>query len=250
MNRKISDTDKTAAQRLRAIWEAKRESLGLTQEKAADALGFNTQAAVSQYLNARTALNTDTVLKFSALLQVQPEEINPEIGPLLEHIRTTSEANSAQQTNTITSNEINTLRLMDIYAKAGPGGFINTDFPDTIKSIEFSPEKVFELFGRKNLKGIEMINISGDSMSPVINPKDVVFVDTHNSFFDSDGVYVFIFENSLFIKRLQRVKGRRLAVKSDNEAYETFYIEENETHDLRILGKVIKSLPIKMIDFA
>ncbi|MEM8400438.1 S24 family peptidase, partial [Morganella morganii] len=74
--------------------------------------------------------------------------------------------------------------------------------------------------------------------------------DTHNSFFDSDGIYVFTFENSLFIKRLQRVKGRRLAVKSDNEAYETFYIEESETHDLHIIGKVIKSLPFRMIDFA
>ncbi|MEM8392667.1 S24 family peptidase, partial [Morganella morganii] len=50
--------------------------------------------------------------------------------------------------------------------------------------------------------------------------------------------------------RLQRVKGRRLAVKSDNEAYETFYIEESETHDLHIIGKVIKSLPFRMIDFA
>ncbi|TOP23075.1 LygD, partial [Vibrio parahaemolyticus] len=55
---------------------------------------------------------------------------------------------------------------------------------------------------------------------------------------------------SLFIKRLQRVKGRKLAVKSDNPAYETFYIEEAEMHDLRVIGKVIKSLPIKMVDFA
>ncbi|HBH7051314.1 TPA: helix-turn-helix domain-containing protein [Morganella morganii] len=250
MNRKISEADKAAALKLREIWEAKREALGLTQEKAADALGFNTQAAVSQYLNARTALNTDTILKFSALLNVQPEEINPDIGPLLEHVRQPLSTDIGPDEIKTNSNENNTLRLMDVYAKAGPGGFINADFPDTIKSIEFSPEKVFEIFGRKNLKGIEMINISGDSMSPAINPKDVVFVDTHNAYFDSDGVYVFTFENSLFIKRLQRVKGRRLAVKSDNEAYETFYIEESETHELRIIGKVIKSLPIRMIDFA
>ncbi len=47
-----------------------------------------------------------------------------------------------------------------------------------------------------------------------------------------------------FIKRLQRVKGRKLAVKSDNPAYETFYIEESEMYDLpEIIGKVIKPLP-------
>lgn len=248
MTRKISDTDKVAAINLRRIWEAKRDILGLTQEKAAEALGFSTQGAVSQYLNGRTALNTDTTLKFAALLQVDPEDINPELKVLLDYVRS---SNKGEVTPPQPSrNEHNTLRLLDVYAKAGPSGFMNNDFPDTIKSIEFSSEKVFELFGRKSLKGIEMINISGDSMSPAINPRDVVFVDTHNEYFDGDGVYVFSFENALFIKRLQRVKGKKLAVKSDNSAYETFYIEESEMHDLKIIGKVIKSLPIKMIDFA
>ena len=252
MNRKISESDKIAARNLRNIWEAKRESLGLTQEKAAEIMGFATQGAVSQYLNGRTALNTDTILKFASLLKVDPEDINPELKTLLDYVRRTGKEEEITQitSSTSTQNEHTTLRLMDVYAKAGPGGFINNEFPDTIKSIEFSPEKVFDLFGRKSLKGIEIINISGDSMSPAINPRDVVFVDTHNEFFDGDGVYVFSFENSLFIKRLQRVKGRKLAVKSDNPAYETFYIEESEMYDLRIIGKVIKSLPIKMIDFA
>lgn len=250
MNRKISESDKIAAQNLRNIWESKRESLGLTQEKAADIMGFATQGAVSQYLNGRTALNTDTILKFASLLRVDPEDINPELKILLDYVRKTRKEEETKQPMPSTQNEHTTLKLMDVYAKAGPGGFINNDFPDTIKSIEFSPEKVFELFGRNSLKGIEIINISGDSMSPAINPRDVVFVDTHNEFFDGDGVYIFSFENSLFIKRLQRVKGRKLAVKSDNPAYETFYIEESEMYDLRIIGKVIKSLPIRMIDFA
>ncbi len=248
MTRKISDTDKVAAINLRRIWEAKRDTLGLTQEKAAEVLGFSTQGAVSQYLNGRTALNTDTTLKFAALLQVDPEDINPELKVLLDYVRSSNKGEVPPPQPS--RNEHNTLRLLDVYAKAGPSGFMNNDFPDTIKSIEFSSEKVFELFGRKSLKGIEMINISGDSMSPAINPRDVVFVDTHNEYFDGDGVYVFSFENALFIKRLQRVKGKKLAVKSDNSAYETFYIEESEMHDLKIIGKVIKSLPIKMIDFA
>ncbi len=250
MTRKISDVDKNAAHNLKRIWEAKRDTLGLTQEKAAEALGFSTQGAVSQYLNGRTALNTDTTLKFAALLQVLPEDINPELKVLLDYVRSNKQADITECPPLISRNEHNTLKLLDVYAKAGPSGFMNNDFPDTIRSIEFSSEKVFELFGRKSLKGIEMINISGDSMSPAINPRDVVFVDTHNEYFDGDGVYVFSFENALFIKRLQRVKGKKLAVKSDNSAYETFYIEESEMHDLKIIGKVIKSLPIKMVDFA
>ncbi|BCU91133.1 hypothetical protein YP72344_26280 [Yersinia pseudotuberculosis] len=245
MSRKITEQDKQAALRLRTIWDSKREELGLTQEKAAEHLGFNTQGAVSQYLNAKTPLNTDAVIKFSALLRVEPEEIKPELEELLSYVRSTSEDRPPLPK----VRNKNTLMLMDVYAKAGIG-YMNSEFPDTIKSIEFSEDKVYELFGRRSLEGIEMINISGDSMTPAINPKDVVFVDTHAPFFDGDGVYVFVFENSVFVKRLQKVKGRRLAVRSDNQAYETFYIEESETHDLRILGKVIRSLPIKLIEFA
>lgn len=152
MNRKISESDKIAAQNLRNIWESKRESLGLTQEKAADIMGFATQGAVSQYLNGRTALNTDTILKFASLLRVDPEDINPELKILLDYVRKTRKEEETKQPMPSTQNEHTTLKLMDVYAKAGPGGFINNDFPDTIKSIEFSPEKVFELFGRKSLK--------------------------------------------------------------------------------------------------
>ena len=85
---------------------------------------------------------------------------------------------------------------------------------------------------------------------PAINPRDVVFVDTHNEFLMAMVFMCLVLKIHYFIKRLQRVKGRKLAVKSDNPAYETFYIEESEMYDLRIIGKVIKSLPIKMIDFA
>jgi predicted transcriptional regulator len=44
--------------------ERKKVTLRLTQEKAADALGFSTQATVSQYLNGSIPLNTDATLKF------------------------------------------------------------------------------------------------------------------------------------------------------------------------------------------
>nr|WP_249940505.1 helix-turn-helix transcriptional regulator [Escherichia coli] len=54
------------AERLRKIWDEKRKQLSLSQEKAADILGFKTQGAVSQLLNAKIALNTENTLKFAA----------------------------------------------------------------------------------------------------------------------------------------------------------------------------------------
>ncbi|EPW0502052.1 helix-turn-helix domain-containing protein, partial [Escherichia coli] len=81
MTKKITITDKDIqnAERLRKIWDEKRKQLSLSQEKAADILGFKTQGAVSQLLNAKIALNTENTLKFAALLQVPAEEINPDL---------------------------------------------------------------------------------------------------------------------------------------------------------------------------
>lgn len=68
---------------MRQIWDENKKALGLTQEKAAAAMGFNTQAAVSHYLSGYTPLNTDAILKFAALLKVKPSQIREDIGELL-----------------------------------------------------------------------------------------------------------------------------------------------------------------------
>ncbi|MEL5231277.1 helix-turn-helix domain-containing protein [Serratia ureilytica] len=83
--------DQEAAERLRKIWNEKKVTLRLTQEKAADALGFETQSTVSQYLNGKNPLGTDAVLKFAALLQVRPEEIKPELAELMNYVRKSGE---------------------------------------------------------------------------------------------------------------------------------------------------------------
>lgn len=83
----VAETD--AAQRLRDIWDKKKVTLRLTQEKAADALGFSTQATVSQYLRGSIPLNTDATLKFAALLGVKPEEIRPDLAEMMNYVRAT-----------------------------------------------------------------------------------------------------------------------------------------------------------------
>lgn len=83
----ITEEDIQVAKRLRQIWDAKKEQLGLSQEKAAEFFGFSTQAAISQFLNGKAPVNTENILKFSSLLEVQPEEIKPSISSLISHIR-------------------------------------------------------------------------------------------------------------------------------------------------------------------
>lgn len=76
--RELNASERLAQQNLRRIWDAKKGELGLTQESAAEKMGFSTQGAVGHYLNGHIPLNTDAVIKFSRLLKVKPTEIDKE----------------------------------------------------------------------------------------------------------------------------------------------------------------------------
>ncbi|NMP26885.1 helix-turn-helix domain-containing protein [Rahnella sp. SAP-1] len=116
MKRKLTEEDLAAAKRLKSIWTSKRVALGLTQEKAADLLGFNTQGAVSHYLNGVTPLNTDTVIKFSMLLNVKPEDIKPELAEILSYVRKSPSPEPGEEIsslNVLTSQHRELIRLFD-----------------------------------------------------------------------------------------------------------------------------------------
>lgn len=92
MRKKTLDVaEADAAKRLRDIWNEKKVTLRLTQERAAEALGFSTQASISHYLNGTTPLNTDATLKFAALLGVKPEEIRPDLAEAMNYVRKSGE---------------------------------------------------------------------------------------------------------------------------------------------------------------
>ncbi|CNI59933.1 Uncharacterized HTH-type transcriptional regulator HI_1476 [Yersinia frederiksenii] len=148
-----------------------------------------------------------------------------------------------------TDSKVVKLRQLEVFASAG-NGYINNEFPAVISSIEIPEDKIYELFGRKSLDGIHLMNVDGDSMMPTLNPRDLLFIDTKIDHFNGDGVYVFNFEDSTFVKRLQKVKGRRLSVLSDNDKYPPFFIEANEMNELYFFGKLIKHLPLKFNDFS
>lgn len=72
--RTFTDADTQAHRRLRAFWDTKARSLGLTQAKAASLFG-GTQALINAYLTGRAALGQAATMKFARILQVRPEDI-------------------------------------------------------------------------------------------------------------------------------------------------------------------------------
>lgn len=75
--RRLTAQEVEDQEKLRDLWESKRDDLRLTQREAAAQFGYKNQAAVSQYLNGKIPLNLETVIKFANLLKVRIEEISP-----------------------------------------------------------------------------------------------------------------------------------------------------------------------------
>ena len=131
------------------------------------------------------------------------------------------------------------IEVLDLKASAGTG-YLNSDVMEVIKLIEYDSEQAKILFNGINENNLKVINIAGDSMQETFESGDSIYVDVSQKEFNGDGIYVFSFGRSLYVRRLQIIKDK-LVVISDNKMYERWEIHENELEQLNVHGKVMLS---------
>ncbi|THB29038.1 XRE family transcriptional regulator [Providencia sp. MGF014] len=226
----------TLAQRLKQA----RQNAGFTQNELAKLVGVS-QAAIQKIETGKAATST-RLIEISKALNVDPEWLSVGTGDNpTPQISSSVKIELADDVGTI---ERYRVEVLDIEASAGKGVIVIDDFIETITSIEYSVEEAKRLFGGRPAETIKMITVRGDSMAETFEPRDQIFVDMTVNHFDGDGIYVFILNNQLYIKRLQ-MQYKRLAVISDNPKYETWYLEENNIDGMFIHAKVLVSQSIK-----
>ncbi|MEA1916446.1 MAG: LexA family transcriptional regulator [Campylobacterota bacterium] len=121
----------------------------------------------------------------------------------------------------------------DISASAGGGGEVEDE---SYESIMLEGNFVETLGGEKELKNIEAINVSGDSMEPTFSYGDIIFINRSKQDIGRGGVFTINTEHGLFVKRLlQRVDGT-LDIVSDNKEYTTQNLHVNE---VEVIGRVV-----------
>jgi len=136
--------------------------------------------------------------------------------------------------------------MLDAHAACGQGS-INDDYPEVIRSIEMPIAVARRFIGRAD-SAVKIIQAMNDSMIPTINSKDLLFVDTSvTEFQGGEGVYLIFHGGGLLCKRLSFV-GRVLTVLSDNAKYPPWPWEER-FEDTRIIGRVLRALPLDFTDF-
>jgi hypothetical protein len=123
-----------------------------------------------------------------------------------------------------------------IAMSAGGGSDINDE---NFEKLNIPDYFINFLGGKNEVKYIEAINVTGESMEPTLNDNDIIFVNTKNKFYSKDGIYaIYTQENGLLVKRVQKRLDGNFDIISDNEIFVNQVINKD---DLTIYGKVISS---------
>lgn len=112
-----------------------------------------------------------------------------------------------------------------------------------LRSIQFSMSYLQTLVGAVDPESLALVVMPGDSMSPTIDSRDLLLMDSAPTKVLTDGIYFFTYKNSFHVKRLQIV-GDRLDVRSDNSNYSTWEIPHDELSSLVVHGRIIASVPM------
>ncbi len=118
---------------------------------------------------------------------------------------------------------------------ASAGGGANSDEEEN-QMIQIPPEFVTMLGGERELKNIEAINVTGDSMEPTFSYNDVVFVNRAKTDLARGGIFTIRTEAGLFIKRVQKRLDGKVDIISDNPVYATQTLHQSE---IEVVGRVV-----------
>ncbi len=118
---------------------------------------------------------------------------------------------------------------------ASAGGGSEVDVLDNA-NIGISHEFAQILGGEKELKNIEAITVTGDSMEPTFSYNDIVFINRAKTDLQRGGVFTLRTEAGLFIKRVQKRVDGKIDIISDNDVYLTQTLEPQEVD---VIGRVV-----------
>ncbi len=123
----------------------------------------------------------------------------------------------------------------DISASAGGGGDVDSE---EYEGLELSTNFVQILGGQNEMKNIEAIKVSGDSMEPTFSYDDIVFINRTKTDLSRGGVFVIRTEHGLFIKRVSKRIDGKIDIISDNKEYSKMTVHPSEVEFIgRVVGK-------------
>ncbi|MBP5398914.1 MAG: helix-turn-helix domain-containing protein [Alphaproteobacteria bacterium] len=199
----------------------------INQQQVADALQWK-KPRISELLSGKRDLPVTKVFLASRFFNLDLEELTKYNTGLSKKI-------PSAKGNIVLDNKISQIAYIDVIDSANTKGksLKNTVIDQVPFSAAFAQQ--LNISETSNLK---IIIASGDSMSPTINDRDLVLVNTSINTPQNNGLYLFNIKDELFIKRLSLDKFSGSAdIISDNNFYPPIKI--NNIKKLSCLGKII-----------
>lgn len=189
---------------------------GLTQEKFGVLIG-KTNACINQWIKGRRDLSTTDVEKICDVFSVSPNYLYDREDEL-----------------TIPS-DIVKIDVLDVSACCGNGV---ANISENVIGHQFISKQLLKDFTFTAPENIKIIRAVGDSMTPTINPQDMIWIDISIKEPSSDGLYLLTVGQDLMIKRIQiNPFNNQVQIKSDNPAYAPIVM--NDYREISCIGKVI-----------
>jgi len=118
----------------------------------------------------------------------------------------------------------------DIRAAMG-GGQIPHDYPEMLKDIRVSPSHLREIGVEfEEHYHLKVVTGWGQSMEPTIKHRDPLIVNINVREFVGDGIYLFYWDDHIYIKRLQVADEEHFEMISDNTRHKDRLIRREETY--------------------
>lgn len=111
------------------------------------------------------------------------------------------------------------------------------DFPEMLKDIRVSQKHLRELgVEYEDYNYLKLVTGWGQSMEPTIKHRDPLIVDISIREFVGDGIYLYAWDDLLYIKRVQVADSDHFEILSDNARHTPRRIRRDDTH---ILARVL-----------
>ena len=246
---------KEECQRLKAIFNAKKNDLGLTQEKLAHALEMN-QSSVSHYLNGINPLNAAVAASFAKILGVDVSAFSERLAEEMTKIAQAIGPQPSKESNATAVDLIRkpdsegyvTIPRLDVSASMGQGITAPDGHIDVIRDITVHLKWLSRRgIHYSSLENLSIITGDGDSMEGTFSDGASLLIDRGITEIKTDAIYVFTLDGDLFIKRLQRITGKSLTMISDNPIYRPIDLHSEQLERMHVHARVLLAWDVKKL---
>ncbi len=215
-----------------------RKNARLTQNDVAIACGVS-RNAVTQWESineqTRTRPSTENLITFCNVAGVEMSSLLSGKQQISENIKQYGHARKIKK---------ETVKVQHLSAVGGMGSVVPIDFEhdSQVTTVELTKQYITSNLGQiSKPDNLKLITAIGDSMQGVFDDGDCLFVDTGVNQFISETCYVIHFDDSIWIKRLQRDGVGGYWIISTGDGYKDIQVKKDNP-TFRIIGLVVGKL--------